>query len=203
MSRLNRTRIQTGEDVLNEAALSARHPLALVVKRNGKTVRLTVTPDLDAKQGIGDAGWNADPDVELSMVEDGAPAWRAGLHPGDLIVSINRQPVLSTETVVQQVVQSQGRPVEVLIMRGGQMQKVVVTPAANKDSKLPWRIGVQVGPRGEVVKLGLFPALREAVRWNQRNATLIFDAVRSLLNGVSPQSPCKAPFQLRACRRKP
>jgi regulator of sigma E protease len=74
-------------------------------------------------------------------------------------------------------------------MRGGQIQKVSVTPAPNSDSKLPWRIGVQVGPRGEIVKLGFTAALAESIRWNERNGTLIFDAVRSLVERrVSPKS---------------
>jgi regulator of sigma E protease len=177
------------EDVLNLAVLNARHTMPLVVVRKGQTLNLSITPDLDPKLGIGDAGWNADPDVELSRVEPGMPAAQAGMRPGDLIISINHQPVLTTENVLQQVVQSRGKPVEVLYMRGGQIQKVSVTPTPNGDSKLPWRIGVQVGPRGEIVKLGFGAALVESVRWNERNGTLIFDAVRSLVERrVSPKS---------------
>jgi regulator of sigma E protease len=124
------------------------------------------------------------------------PAAQAGMRPGDLIISINHQPVLTTENVLQQVVQSGGKPVEVLFMRGGQIQRVSVTPAANNDSKLPWRIGVQVGPRGEIVKLGFGAALIESIRWNERNGTLIFDAVRSLVERrVSPKS-LQGPIQI-------
>ncbi|HEX4772202.1 MAG TPA: RIP metalloprotease RseP [Bryobacteraceae bacterium] len=184
------------EDVLNTAVLNARHPIPVVVERKGARLNLTVTPALDPKLGIGDAGWNADPDVELSRVEANMPAAQAGLRPGDLIISINHQPVLTTENVLQQVIQSGGRPAEVLYMRGGQIQKVFVTPIANKDSKLPWRIGVQVGPRGEIVKLGFGSALVESIRWNGRNATLIFDAVRSLVERrVSPKS-LQGPIQI-------
>ncbi len=184
------------EDVLNQAALSANHPLSLTVARGGKNLNLTVTPTLDQQQGIGEAGWNADPDVELSRVEPGAPAAQAGLHVGDLIVSVNHEPVLSTESVVRQVVKSEGKPVDILFQRNGQLQRVSVTPAANHDSKLPWRLGVMVGPRGEVVKLGFVPALSESIRWNARNATLIFDAVKSLVQRrVSPKS-LQGPIQI-------
>src|SRR5947209_10106795 len=123
------------EDVLNEAALNARHALPVTVERHGGRVNLTLTPDLDEQQGIGVVGWNADPDVELETVEKGAPASDAGLHKGDLLISINHQPILTTEDVIQQVVHSAGKPVDVLYMRAGQIQKVAVTPAPNADSK--------------------------------------------------------------------
>lgn len=177
------------EDVENAAVLSANHPLSVVVQRGGQTLHLTVVPELDPEQGIGEAGWNADPDVELMMVEPFSPAAKAGLKTGDYIISVNRQPVLSTLDVVEQVSKSDGNPIEVVFMRGGQIHKVSVTPAPNKDSKLPWRLGVQVGPRGEIVKLAFGPALVESLRWNEKNATLIFDALRSLVERrVSPKS---------------
>lgn len=177
------------EDVENSAVLSANHPLPVVVQRGSETLHLTLTPTLDPEQGIGEAGWNADPDVELMQVDPSAPAAQAGLKVGDYIISVNREPVLSTLDVVDQVSKSHGQPMEVVFMRNGQIHKVSVTPAANKDSKLPWHLGVQVGPRGEVVKLAFGPALVEALRWNEKNGTLIFDALRSLVERrVSPKS---------------
>jgi regulator of sigma E protease len=177
------------EDVLNEAALNGNHPIAVAVNRNGRRLNLTVTPEMDAKQGIGIAGWNADPDVELGKVMPGSPSEAAGLRQGDLIISINRQPVVSTETVVEQVTKSAGKPVEIIFMRNGQIQKVPVTPRATGDSKQPWLIGVMVKFHGEIVKLSFSSALAESIHWNERNATLIFDAVRSLIQRrVSPKS---------------
>jgi regulator of sigma E protease len=177
------------EDVLNEAALNGNHPIPVTVNRNGRRLNLTVTPEMDAKQGIGIAGWNADPDVELGKVMPGSPSQAAGLRQGDLIISINRQPVVSTETVVEQVTKSAGKPVEIIFMRDGQIQKVPVTPRATGDSKQPWLIGVMVKFHGEIVKLNFSSALAESIHWNERNATLIFDAVRSLIQRrVSPKS---------------
>jgi regulator of sigma E protease len=122
-------------------------------------------------------------------VAKGSPAEAAGLRQGDLIVSINRQPITSTETVVEQVMKSGGKPVEVIFMRAGQIQKLSVTPRATGESKQPWIIGVMIKFHGEIVKLNFGAALIESIHWNQRNATLIFDAVRSLVERrVSPKS---------------
>ena len=187
--QMGRLKDPNWEDVVNEAALNGNHPVPVTIRRKGQRLDLTVTPEMDAKQGIGVVGWNADPDVELGKVAKGSPAEAAGLRQGDLIVSINRQPITSTETVVEQVMKSGGKPVEVIFMRAGQIQKLSVTPRATGESKQPWIIGVMIKFHGEIVKLNFGAALIESIHWNQRNATLIFDAVRSLVERrVSPKS---------------
>ncbi|MBV9267715.1 MAG: RIP metalloprotease RseP [Acidobacteriaceae bacterium] len=179
----------TWQDVLTREAFSANHPLSLVVLRKDARLNLTVTPAMDPKQGIGVAGWNGDPDIELFDVQKGSPAAGAGLKKGDLLVSINGQPVSTMETVQQQVVASHGSPVQLVLMRNGHFQKETVTPAATGDSKLPWRIGVAVKPRGEIVKLSFFPALMESIHANERYATLILDSLRSIIERrISPKT---------------
>ncbi len=177
------------QEVLTQEALSPNHPLPLVIQRKGATLNLTVVPSLDAKQGIGVAGWNGDPDVELGEVLKNSPAQAAGLRPGDLIISVNDKPVSSMEVVTQQVVGSHGKPIEVILMRGGHLEKVSVTPTSNGDSRLPWHIGVGLRPRGEIVQLSFFPALAESVRTNSRYATLIFEGLRGIVERrVSPKT---------------
>lgn len=177
------------EDVINEAALNANHPLHVVLNRKGQRIETTVTPEMDAKQGIGVAGWNAEADVELGEVMKDSPAEAAGLRKGDVLVSVNHQAVVSTKTVVDQVVHSDGKPVQVIFMRHGELHQASVQPKPTGDSAQPWRIGVGVKFHGEIVKLSFVPALVESARWNERNATLIFDALGSLVERrVSPKS---------------
>lgn len=177
------------EDVENASVLSANHALPVVVERAGKRLQLTVVPTLDPEQGIGEAGWNADPDVELSQVDPSSPAAKAGLKTGDFIISVNQKPILSAPDVVEQVVKSGGRPLDIVFMRSGQIHRLSVTPAPNKDSRLPWRLGVAISPRFEIVKLAFGPALLESLRWNAKSATLILDALKGIVQRrVSPKS---------------
>ena len=39
--------------------------------------------------------------VEIVAVKEGSPAWNAGLQKGDVIISVNRQPVSSLQDVGQ------------------------------------------------------------------------------------------------------
>ncbi|MBV9082165.1 MAG: RIP metalloprotease RseP [Acidobacteriaceae bacterium] len=177
------------QDVLTKEALNGNHRLPVVVQRKGHTLKLGVTPALDPKQGIGVAGWSGEPDIQIGGVASGSPAEKAGLHPGDLIVSIDGRPVAAMETVLQQVTGSGGKPVDILVMRSGHIERVSVTPTPTPDPKLPWHIGVEMRFRGEIVKLPFGRALVESLRANKRSATLIFDSLRSIVERrVSPKN---------------
>ena len=177
------------QDVMTKEALNANHPLPIVVNRKGHLLNLTVTPAMDPKQGIGVAGWNGDPDIQLVDVIKASPAAAAGLETGDLLISINNQPVATVETVQEQVIASGGKPVELVLLRKGHIQRISVTPSSTGDSKLPWHIGVALKVRGEVVKLGFLPAFAESLRTNEHYATLIFDSLRSIIERrISPKT---------------
>lgn len=174
-------------DLLTQEALNANHPLSVIVDRSGRKLNFTVTPRMDAKQGVGVAGWGGD--VQVGQVVKGSPAESAGLKPGDLLIKVNRQPVASASTVQQAVIRSAGKPVQVTVMRDGRIQDVSVAPAATGDSKMPWRIGIAFRMPVELVKLGFVPALRESVRLNVQNATLIFQVLGSIVERrVSPKT---------------
>ena len=177
------------QEVLTQEALNPNHPLPLIVERKGTKLNLTVVPSLDAKQGIGVAGWNGDPDVELGEVLKDSPAQAAGLRAGDLMISVNDKPVSSMEVVTQQVVGSHGKPIDIILMRNGRLERVSVTPTSSGESRLPWHIGVGLRPRGQIVQLSFFPALVESVRTNARYATLIFEGLRGIIERrVSPKT---------------
>jgi regulator of sigma E protease len=179
----------TWQDVLTREAFSANHPLHALIVHKGQQESIVVTPRMDPKEGIGVAGWMGDPDVEVVEVVKGSPAAAADLKLGDLLISVNHQPVASTATTQEVVAKSGGKPVEVVFLRGGRILKVSITPKPTGDSKVPWHIGVALKPRGEIVKLPFGPAFVESVRFNVRNASMIFEALRSIIEQrVSPKT---------------
>ena len=175
------------QDVLTQEALNANHALPVVVSRKGRNVQLQVTPNMDAKEGIGVAGWRGD--VQIGEVVKGAPAQAAGLLPGDLLVSVNGKLVESALTVQKEIIHSKGQPVEITILRNGQVQTFRVTPVASDSKQLPWRIGVGFRMPIQMVKLALGPAIIESLRFNRQNATMIFQVLGSIVERrVSPKT---------------
>jgi regulator of sigma E protease len=175
------------QDVTTEETLNANHSLPVLVKRKGQDLRLTVTPRMDPKDGVGVAGWRGD--VQVNEVAKGSPAEAAGLRAGDLFINVNGQPVESVLTVQQAITRSGGKPVELELMRNNQLQKLTITPVANNSPKLPWRIGITFRLPIQVVKLPFAEALGESLRFNRQNATMIFEVLRSIVvHRVSPKA---------------
>jgi len=185
--QLNGQKNPSWQDLLTEEALNANHPLSVEAQRAGKLLHFTVTPQMDTKQGVGVAGWRGD--VQVGQVMKGSPADASGLKPGDLLIRVNGQPVASAATVQQAVVRSAGKPIQVTVMRNGSIQDLAVTPTATGETKMPWRIGIMFRLPVEMVKLGFGSAIRESVRLNMQNATLIFQVLRSIIERrVSPKT---------------
>jgi regulator of sigma E protease len=177
------------QDVLTVESLNANRALPVLIDRHGQIVKVSVTPKMDAKEGIGVAGWNGEEDVQIGQVVKGSPAEAAGLQPGDLLLSVNDKPIVSPLVLQQAVIHSDGRPVSVQLMRDNRLQTVVVTPTPSKDPKLPWHIGIGFSYRMQIVRLAFGPALRESLKFNSQNATMIFRVLGSIVERrVSPKA---------------
>ena len=177
------------EYVQTQEAFNANHTLPLVVERAGKTLDLSITPAMDAKEGVGTAGWLVEQDAWVGIVSPDSPAQAAGLRAGDAFVDANGQPV-PIGKVQQQILHSNGNPVELAVRRAGAIQKIAVKPIANSEPAAPWRIGVRFGgPPVEFTKLELGPAFVQSLRFNRQNALMIFKFLGGLIqHRVSPKS---------------
>ena len=169
------------EYVLTQEALNANHPLPLVVERHGERKSLTVTPQMDPKLGVGSAGWSGELNVEVGDVQSGSPAQKTGLQKGDVFTKVNGQVVLSPLTVQQAVVHANGKPVQFQFIRKGEVHTVDIAPKATGDANMPWRIGITFRQPVQFVKLGLIPALGESLRFNQKNATMLFQVLGGII----------------------
>jgi len=66
----------------------------------------------------------------ISDASDGrSPAEAAGIKPGDLITRVNRIPVVNINQFSDIIKKSDGKPVDITIMRGGGEKTVTLTPA--------------------------------------------------------------------------
>jgi regulator of sigma E protease len=68
----------------------------------------------------------------IESVSAGEPAARAGLAPGDLIVSLDGRPIPSFRAFVEAVRGSEGRPLEIGFARDGELRTVRVAPIPAK-----------------------------------------------------------------------
>ena len=174
----------TWEDVSLREDSGAYQPLQVTVEREGRTFETTVTPTLSDQSGVGTAGWFKRGEVELRSVEAGMPAEKAGLKPGDIIVSVNGQPIESTVKLQEITRNSGGKPVRVEYQRKGLAQTLEVRPVFDKkDGPARWMIGVGPGLKYHFVdtRLSLPAALNESLRENVQGATTLVQFLKGVV----------------------
>jgi regulator of sigma E protease len=152
--------------------------------RGGERLHLTVTPTLEEKQGIGNAGWAQESEIEVAGVLKGMDGERAGLERGDILVSVNGQTLRSISRLNELETETNGAPLDLVYARHGQAQHVTVKPA-RRDAEGPngprWMIGLSLQPRVEIVRLSLPAALRESTRENIQNTQLILKSIEGII----------------------
>lgn len=177
------------QDVVTIESLNANRPLSVMVDRRGQTLNYSVTPKMDPKEGVGVAGWNGEEDVQVGPVLKGSPAEAAGLRTGDLLLSVNDQPVVSPVVLRDAIIRSAGKPLAIKIMRDNRVQTIPVTPIPTHEKALPWHIGIGFKYRMEIVRLGFGQAIRESLKFNSQNATMVFRVLGSIVERrVSPKA---------------
>jgi regulator of sigma E protease len=178
---------------LSEIA-AANSEITVTVERGGERLVKPVTLGAHPETGVGDAGWSEMAPVVLDRVTPDMPADKAGVKDGDILLSINGEPIHSSRKVPVMIEKSGGRPVTIEVRRQGETHTLEVTPIYTKyeGSEATWRIGVgRVSPDYKRIetRLGPLQALRESVDQNRKNATLIFSFLGGMLEQrMSPKS---------------
>ena len=117
--------------------------------RNGERKHVTVTPVLDPKTGTGFAGWGEQNEIEVVSVLPDKPAAKAGFEPGDIMVSVNGQPIRSTPKLHDVINSTGGKPVTIVYSRNGKQGTVTVAPVMTgrwTAAEPRWMIGVNLAP---------------------------------------------------------
>ena len=170
------------QDILLKEVASPGKEIYVSYLRNGQRYQTMVTPRLDEKTGIGTSGWEEDTPVLVGGVMSGMDAERVGLRRGDVLASVNGQPIRSMSKLHESIRASNGTPVELVYVRDGQSQTVKVTPAYSAvDGNGRWMIGVQLERPVVITKLAFGDALWESVDQNIKSASLIYQFLQGVI----------------------
>jgi regulator of sigma E protease len=172
------------EDVGLKEVTSAYRPMHLTIDRNGKRFDTVVTPVLNDRIGVGFAGWDERGTIQLGQVEPGYPAEKAGLKKGDILVTVNGEPIRSQIKFQEITKNSNGKPIDIEYQRNGEVLKTRVEPIfAKLDGPARWMIGVMPQQKLNLVttKLSFPDALSESVRQNKKGALLMVEFLKGVV----------------------
>lgn len=175
----------TWEDILIKELTGANRNIATRLQRSGtdggvETLKVVVVPRTDERTQIGVIGWSEQSEIRIKSIRKGFDALRAGLLPGDVIVSVNGIPVRRTAKLIEIISASNGAAVEVIYARNGQRNKASVQPKKD-DRENRYMIGIEMEPRVVITKLPFVEAVSESFRFNWRSATLILDYLKGVV----------------------
>jgi regulator of sigma E protease len=174
----------TWEDVEMKEATSAFQKMQVTVERGGKRVDAVVTPVLSERLGGGYAGWDEKGEVVFSGLEPNYPADKAGLKEGDSLVSVDGQPIHSSIKFHQITESSNGKPLNLELLRDGKTIQVTVQPILSKlDGPERYMIGVKAGTKlpFKTSKLSFPQALNESLRENAKGALLMEKVLQGMM----------------------
>lgn len=190
--RLDTKNNPTWEDVGLKEVTGAYRPMRLTIERNGRRFDTTVTPVLSERLGVGYAGWDERGEIRFGGVEPGYPADKAGLKEGDLLLTVNGQPVHSRIRFHQITESSNGKPLELEFLRNGEKHAITVQPIYDKlDGPERWMIGVKAETKMTLIttRLSLPAALRESLRENVQGALLMEKVLEGMVERrMSPKN---------------
>jgi regulator of sigma E protease len=129
--------------------------------------------------------------VTVVEVVPNMPAAKAGLKPGDQIVSIDGVEVHSVAMLLAYMQDEKGKPAQLAILRDGSSLTLPVTPEqTTADGTKGYRLGFTfVRPPVHIDRLPFGPAVAESSQENLKSALMIRDVLKGMAERrVSPKS---------------
>jgi regulator of sigma E protease len=125
--------------------------------------------------------------TEVGRIIEGAPAERAGLKNGDMIVAVDGTPVKRWEELSRQIREHGGQTLFLSVKRADQNLEIKVTPENRESENLfgqkvqAYQIGVASSERLVTEELGPFQALEEGLSYSLRIAALTLQSLFKLI----------------------
>jgi regulator of sigma E protease len=156
--------------------------IPITIDRNGQTISTVVTSSQDEFKMF---GYPVLPPV-IETISPGMPAARAGLEPGDKVISFDGVPIRSWYQLTELITQRHDHPVPVMVSRNGHTMSFQVR-SENRDlhdgAGARWSVGIL--PHMDMIQRdrGVIDSLSFSLWFNQRLARQMLDLVGQLFVG--------------------
>jgi regulator of sigma E protease len=173
--------VDTWEQFYIAIGSRANREVPIRVLRGGQDVTLKATPIVPPGQSrfeIGDIGVLPNVHPHIPTVNPGEPADRAGIKPGDVVLSVNGEPITFRAQLRDAIVKHPAQPITIAIVRNGQRLDIQAVP--EKRGENGW-LGIGLADDTKSVKPGLAEAIGMSVKKNVEFGGLIFQTVWGLL----------------------
>lgn len=178
--------VKTWEDFLVAIGTRPNQDISVTLLREGREITQRITPVPMAGQGrfeIGDIGVMPNVHPQLTSIVAGAPAEKAGLKAGDVVMSVDGQPMTLRSQLRDTIAKYPNRTISMTVVRNGVEQTIPVTTAVGCTGVPPdiGCIGVSIGDEMKPINPTAWGAVVMSVETNVRSAGLIFQTLWGLV----------------------
>jgi len=147
---INGEHVNDWSDVNQAVAFSRKDVIQIDVLRDGEPKTILMTPDRSVIFGVRLLKAQPRATPRVKAVPSGSPAERAGLRPGDDILSMDGITVLSGGHLGELVRERANKPTEIKVRRDGHDVTLTCTPQLDTNSNIV-RIGIEYEPSQQIV----------------------------------------------------
>jgi len=182
----------TWDDVGNHCLLNLNQTVPFSYIHNGQRVDTSFfvlstakSPDEFSPDMLGYVPKMQPTPVKVLSLTPGSPAERAGLQPGDQIVSIDALQLHSVSTLLAYMQDRKGAPAVIVVLRNGAPISINITPQLTDDGgSRAYRLGFYpLPPPVKVERLSFARSLAKSWQFTEKNSMLIKDVVKGIFVG--------------------
>jgi len=124
--KLERVENPNWEDIPIRIMMNAGQVVDVKVQRGDQFLDKKIKPEPSGEERGGDAGWY--PAEIITVIYPGAPAERAGIREGDLLLAANNAPIKEMRDLNRVVQEAKDQPVQLSVLRDGKQLALSVKP---------------------------------------------------------------------------
>jgi regulator of sigma E protease len=183
ITRVDDVQDPTWQQFTMKYVMSPNHPVSITVQRNGQSLEKTLTPQAYGPSELGDVGLEPKHVLEVTDLESGMPADKAGIKIGDVMVALNGQPLPALGAMIDTLKSTKDQPVQLTVLRDGKLQTFTLKPVLDNEAGEDgqhYRVGIGSMPT-KVIPLSFSEALQHSYDTNKKTSALILELVEKLV----------------------
>jgi len=188
---INGNDISYYHEVQENIAVNAEKKLPITVDRDGKIIKLQVTPALDKSSGAGKIGVYFWTDTVIDNVAESSPAQKAGLLPGDIIIAANDTPVRNTVDLMK-ILEQKPDHLELEISRSGSTEQVSLDISnPESDIGISWKTITYHTPN-----LSIPQAVAKGFKEGYKTLAISVTSLKLLFKGIDLTKAVSGPVRI-------
>ena len=193
ITKVGSQRTATWEDFFLAIGGRADRDVPITLLREGREMVLTVKPEAQTKMRIGDIGVLPKVHPSIRSVEANGPADKAGLKAGDVVLSLNGEPIVFSGQLSAEIRKHPEEAITLAVQRGAESLDISVTPRRQGEIGL---IGIGIQDAFRTVQPDLLGAVKMSVERNIQFAGLIVQTLHGLATRETSPSQLMGPVAI-------